>query len=102
MNPFPQSIAVIGAGALGSYYGAKLARQGADVRFLMRADLDAVRRDGVRVREQGGEGGGERGSVAHRGGGEACGAGSHYRALAETGLEYSFQWAVDRHRRADL
>jgi 2-dehydropantoate 2-reductase len=55
MNPFPQSIAVIGAGALGSYYGAKLARQGADVRFLMRADLDAVRRDGLTVREQGEE-----------------------------------------------
>jgi 2-dehydropantoate 2-reductase len=45
-------MAVIGAGALGSYYGAKLARQGADVRFLMRADLQVVRRDGLRIREQ--------------------------------------------------
>ena len=52
---FRKSIAVIGAGALGSYYGAKLARQGADVRFLMRADLEAVRKDGLRVREQGQE-----------------------------------------------
>src|SRR5512137_800236 len=52
---FPQSIAIVGSGALGSYYGAKLARQGGDVRFLMRADLGAVRRDGLRVRETGGE-----------------------------------------------
>src|SRR5579862_3773603 len=52
---FPKSMAVVGSGALGSYYGAKLARQGADVRFLMRADLEAVRSHGLRVREQGTE-----------------------------------------------
>jgi len=50
-----ERIAIVGSGALGSYYGAKLARQGSDVRFLMRADLAAVRRDGLRVIE-GGEG----------------------------------------------
>ena len=55
MNALPKTIAMVGAGALGSYYGAKLARQGADVRFLMRADLEAVRRDGLTVREQGEE-----------------------------------------------
>jgi 2-dehydropantoate 2-reductase len=55
MNSVPKTIAVVGAGALGSYYGAKLARQGADVRFLMRADLEAVRKDGLRVQEQGAE-----------------------------------------------
>ncbi|HEY3897629.1 MAG TPA: 2-dehydropantoate 2-reductase [Chthoniobacter sp.] len=55
MNAVPQSMAVIGAGALGSYYGAKLARQGADVRFLMRADLEVVRRARLRIREQGTE-----------------------------------------------
>jgi 2-dehydropantoate 2-reductase len=55
MTTFPQSIAVVGAGALGSYYGAKLARQGADVRFLMRADLRAVKDEGLRVREAGEE-----------------------------------------------
>ena len=55
MTPFPKTIAVVGAGALGSYYGAKLARQGAEVRFLMRADLEAVRQNGLRVREQGEE-----------------------------------------------
>jgi 2-dehydropantoate 2-reductase len=55
MYPFPKTIAVVGSGALGSYYGAKLARQGAEVRFLMRADLKAVRDGGLRVLESGGE-----------------------------------------------
>lgn len=55
MKTTPKTIAVVGAGALGSYYGAKLVRQGADVRFLMRADLDAVRRDGLTIREKGEE-----------------------------------------------
>lgn len=43
------TIAIIGAGAVGSYYGARLARAGHDVRFLMRRDLDAVRANGLRV-----------------------------------------------------
>lgn len=51
----PKTVAIVGSGALGSYYGAKLARQGADVRFLMRADLDAVRRDGLTIQEKGEE-----------------------------------------------
>ncbi len=55
MNAAPKTIAIVGAGALGSYYGAKLARQGVEVRFLMRADLEAVRRDGLTVREKGEE-----------------------------------------------
>jgi 2-dehydropantoate 2-reductase len=55
MKATPKTIAVVGSGALGSYYGAKLARQGADVRFLMRADLDAVQRDGLTIREKGEE-----------------------------------------------
>jgi len=55
MNAFPKTIAIVGSGALGSYYGAKLARQGADVRFLMRADLEVVRRNGLAVREKGEE-----------------------------------------------
>ncbi len=44
------SIAVIGAGAVGGYYGAMLARAGHDVRFLLRRDLDAVRARGLDVR----------------------------------------------------
>ena len=53
MNAFPKTVAIVGSGALGSYYGAKIARQGADVRFLMRADLQAVREQGLHVREEG-------------------------------------------------
>jgi len=44
------SIAVIGAGAVGGYYGAMLARAGHDVRFLLRRDLEAVRERGLDVR----------------------------------------------------
>ena len=43
-------IGVVGAGALGGYYGAKLAYFGRDVHFLMRGDLREVRRFGIRVR----------------------------------------------------
>jgi 2-dehydropantoate 2-reductase len=41
-----ERIAIIGSGALGCYYGAKLALGGAHVRFLMRSDLEAVRKRG--------------------------------------------------------
>ncbi|MEX0782518.1 MAG: 2-dehydropantoate 2-reductase [Dehalococcoidia bacterium] len=44
------TIAVIGSGAVGSYYGAMLARAGHDVRFLMRRDLDRVRANGLDIR----------------------------------------------------
>ena len=43
-------IAVVGAGALGGYYGAKLAYHGRDVHFLMRGELREIRRLGLRVR----------------------------------------------------
>jgi 2-dehydropantoate 2-reductase len=46
------SIAIVGAGALGSYYGARLALAGADVRFLMRSDLAQVRAHGLTLREK--------------------------------------------------
>jgi 2-dehydropantoate 2-reductase len=46
-------IAVVGAGAIGGYYGAKLAHHGRDVHFLMRGDLRARRRDGLRVQGRG-------------------------------------------------
>jgi 2-dehydropantoate 2-reductase len=45
-------IAVVGAGAIGGYYGAKLAYFGRDVHFLMRSDLRQVRRSGIRIRGQ--------------------------------------------------
>jgi 2-dehydropantoate 2-reductase len=47
-------IAIVGSGAIGSYYGAHLAHGGADVHFLMRGDLNEVRRDGLCVRGKGG------------------------------------------------
>jgi 2-dehydropantoate 2-reductase len=40
-------IAVVGPGALGSYYGAMLSRSGQEVHFLLRSDYDAVKRNGV-------------------------------------------------------
>jgi 2-dehydropantoate 2-reductase len=49
------SIAVIGAGAVGSYYGALLARAGNDVRFLLRRDLDAVSQNGLQIRSVNGD-----------------------------------------------
>src|SRR6202022_1122481 len=46
-------IAVVGSGAIGSYYGAKLAHAGSDVHFLIRGDLGGIRRDGICVRGEG-------------------------------------------------
>lgn len=45
----PRSVAVIGAGAVGSYYGGRLAEAGHDVHFLMRRDYHAVRVGGLKV-----------------------------------------------------
>jgi 2-dehydropantoate 2-reductase len=41
--------AVVGAGAVGLYYGTRLALAGGDVSFLLRSDFDAVKRDGIRL-----------------------------------------------------
>jgi 2-dehydropantoate 2-reductase len=42
---------IVGSGAVGGYYGAKLARAGHDVTFIARgAHLDAMRRDGLSVK----------------------------------------------------
>jgi 2-dehydropantoate 2-reductase len=46
---------IVGSGALGGYYGAKLAKAGCDVHFLMRSDLDAVLRDGLTIRSKDGD-----------------------------------------------
>jgi 2-dehydropantoate 2-reductase len=56
MNRSPLGkIAVVGSGAVGCYYGGMLAHAGHDVHFLMRADLDAVRGDGMVILTKGGE-----------------------------------------------
>jgi 2-dehydropantoate 2-reductase len=53
-SPFTR-IAIIGSGAVGTYYGARLGLAGADVRFLMRGDLAAVRRrNSIVVRDRAG------------------------------------------------
>lgn len=41
--------AVVGVGAIGGFYGARLAAAGAEVHWLVRSDADQLRRDGLRV-----------------------------------------------------
>jgi len=48
-------IAVVGCGAVGSYYGARLCRAGQVVHFLLRSDFDVVRRQGVTVQSVAGD-----------------------------------------------
>jgi 2-dehydropantoate 2-reductase len=42
-------IAVVGCGAVGSYYGARLAAAGQETHFLLRSDFEAVSANGVSV-----------------------------------------------------
>jgi len=42
-------IAVLGSGAVGGYYGARLAQAGQDVRFLYHSEYEAVRERGLRL-----------------------------------------------------
>lgn len=49
-DPFPRAIAVVGAGAVGGFFGAMLARAGREVRFAARpAQVEAIARDGLRL-----------------------------------------------------
>ncbi len=50
MKEFTGKIGIIGSGALGALYGARMARAGYDVRFLMRRDYQAVRQNGLKVK----------------------------------------------------
>lgn len=43
-------IGVVGPGAVGSFYGAKLWRDGHEVHFLLRSDYEVVRRRGLKVK----------------------------------------------------
>ena len=49
MNVDRPTIAVVGAGAVGGYYGARLAQHGHDVHFLLRSDYETVRSRGLVV-----------------------------------------------------
>ncbi|MEX1114841.1 MAG: 2-dehydropantoate 2-reductase [Akkermansiaceae bacterium] len=44
-----QSVAVVGSGAIGLYYGGRLAAAGEDVRFLMRGDFEVISKGGLKV-----------------------------------------------------
>jgi 2-dehydropantoate 2-reductase len=44
-----ESVAVVGSGAIGLYYGGRLAAAGEDVRFLMRSDFEAISKGGLKV-----------------------------------------------------
>ena len=44
-----QSVAVVGSGAVGLYFGGRLAAAGEDVRFLVRSDFEAISRGGLKV-----------------------------------------------------
>lgn len=46
-------IGIVGAGAIGCYYGAKLVYFGRDVHFLMRGDVAEIRRFGIRITGKG-------------------------------------------------
>lgn len=48
-------MAIVGAGAVGLYYGARLAAAGEDVRFLLRSDHEAVKRNGIRIESVAGD-----------------------------------------------
>jgi 2-dehydropantoate 2-reductase len=47
---WPQSIAIIGAGAVGGYYGARLIQHGHTVYLHMRSDAAAVRKSGLQIK----------------------------------------------------
>ncbi|MDE5788680.1 MAG: hypothetical protein K2H79_09125, partial [Bacteroidaceae bacterium] len=46
---------VIGTGAIGGYYGARLAQSGQEVHFLLHSDYEHVCRCGLRVRSPQGD-----------------------------------------------
>ena len=41
--------AIIGTGAIGGYYGARLAQSGQEVHFLLHSDFDYVKEHGLQV-----------------------------------------------------
>jgi len=56
-DAFPSGfkIAVVGPGAVGCYYGGKLARHGMNIHFLMRSDFETVKKNGLQIRSPDGD-----------------------------------------------
>ena len=52
--PANPRIAIVGAGAIGTFYGARLALAGAEVHFFVRSGLAEMRAGGITLRESGG------------------------------------------------
>jgi 2-dehydropantoate 2-reductase len=50
-----QSVAVVGSGAVGLYYGGRLAEAGEDVRFLARSDYESLKDGGLVVESEHGD-----------------------------------------------
>jgi len=50
-----QSVAVVGSGAIGLYYGGRLAAAGEDVRFLLRSDFEVVSQNGLKIQSVDGD-----------------------------------------------
>lgn len=44
-----RSITILGCGALGLYYGSKLAKAGYNVKFLLRSDYNVIKNKGVKI-----------------------------------------------------
>ena len=55
LHPTNPSIAILGAGAIGSYYGGRLAQHGHNVHFLLRSDYPHVRAHGLRIKSIAGD-----------------------------------------------
>ena len=49
------TISIVGAGAVGGYYGARLAQHGHDVHFLLRSDYEQIRQNGWTIRSIAGD-----------------------------------------------
>jgi 2-dehydropantoate 2-reductase len=57
MDPLPDRprFAVVGAGAVGCYYGGRLAQHEHDVHWLLRSDFDHVRQHGMEIQSRDGD-----------------------------------------------
>lgn len=50
-----KSVAIVGSGAIGLYYGGRLAQAGENVKFLLRSDYDEISRNGLKVESSDGD-----------------------------------------------